>query len=164
VNLGKIASFDFGNLADHLFGGITMTTISLPPVETKRSSGKLALWLGILLVLSGPLIYIWQFNAKLLAVPWYAPALSTVGIVLILASIWQKRSFWRISVLVLFGLVAAIQWLFVLGSKVPSYNGPAVAGASMPAFAAQLADGSGFDQESLKGKQNTVMVFFRGRW
>ena len=141
-----------------------MTTTSLPPVETKRSSGKLILWLGILLVLAGPLIYMGLFSAKVLTVPWYAPTLASLGIVLLLVAVWRRPNFWRISALVLFGLVAAFQWMSVLGSKVPPYNGPAVSGASMPAFTSQLADGSPFDQESLKGKQNTVMVFFRGRW
>jgi hypothetical protein len=141
-----------------------MTTTSVPPVETKRSSGRLILWLGILLVFAGPLIYVGQFNAKVLTVPWYAPVLATLGILLVFVAVWRRPNAWRISALVLFGFVAGFQWVSILGSKVPAYNGPAMSGASMPAFASQLADGSRFDQESLKDKQDTVMVFFRGRW
>src|SRR5437899_1804279 len=88
-----------------------MTTTSLPPVETKRSTGKLVLWLGILLVLAGPLIYMGQFSAKVLTVPWYAPVLATLGILLLFVAVWRKPNIWRISALVLFGLMAAFQWI-----------------------------------------------------
>jgi peroxiredoxin len=52
----------------------------------------------------------------------------------------------------------------VLFSKLPAYTGPVAVGTAMPTFSTTLADGSHFDQDSLRGEQNTVLLFFRGKW
>ena len=138
---------------------------SPPATEVRRASGRVFLGLGILLVLLGPILYAVEINAKHLATPWYAPVLATVGLVLLMMAVWGRPNLWRITAFVLFSLFAAGQWFMLLvASKVPPYTGPVAVGAAMPAFKTTLADGSPFDQDSLRGEQDTVLVFFRGRW
>lgn len=127
--------------------------------------GKLYLWLGIVLVLMGPILYIVQLWLKLLRVPWYLPALATAGVgLLLLAFVWRP-TVWRIAALVLCALLTAAESYFLVSfTKLPAYTGPVSVGVSFPTFHTTLADGSAFDQGSLQGPQNTALVFFRGRW
>jgi hypothetical protein len=142
-----------------------MGTASAPVAGTRRIPGKPYLWTGIGLVLLGPAIYVVQLRAKILSVPWYVPALATAGLALVLVSVLQRSTAWRIGVLALCGLLTAAEWYFLLSfSKVPAYAGPVAVGASFPAFSTSLADGSILDQDSLRGEHNTALVFFRGRW
>jgi hypothetical protein len=131
-----------------------------PPV-----AGKLYLGLGIGLLFLGPILYMVQIWARLLRVPWYAPALATIGAALLLVAVLRRPTVWRILALALGVLLVVGQWHFLLSkSKLPDYNGPVVLGTAFPAFTTTLADGSTFDQDGLRGEQNTAMVFFRGRW
>jgi hypothetical protein len=134
-------------------------------VGTRRHPGRMYLVLGVLVALAGLAIYAAQLRAKVLAAPWYAPILATVGLVLVVTALVRSRSVWRWAAAVFFTLFAAAQWVFLLAlMSTPAYTGPVTAGQPFPAFTAALADGSPFNQESLKGDQNTVLVFFRGRW
>lgn len=142
-----------------------MGTTSPPTMAARPYPGKQYLGLGIGLVLLGPVLCVVQFWAKILRVPWYVPALATVGAALLLFAVLQRRTVWRIAALVLAVLLASVEWYFLLSlSKLPDYRGPLATGAPFPAFTTLLADGSSFDQQSLQGEQNTAMVFFRGRW
>jgi hypothetical protein len=142
-----------------------VATISPPVAGTGRSAGRLYLWLGIALVLLGPILYMAQLQAKILKAPWYVPALATAGVALILLSLGRRVTVSRIAALALCGLLAGAEWYFLLAlSKLPTYAGPVSAGVSFPAFSTSLADGSAFNQDSLRGEQNTALVFFRGRW
>jgi len=128
------------------------------------SRGRWLFLLGVLLVFAGPVVYIIQFNMKQLVVPWYAPVLATLGVLLMLASVWRRPGVLRISGLVLFGLVCGFEWFFIVMARTPVYSGPANPGQKVPAFATTLADGTAFtDQELAKGIP-TALVFFRGRW
>jgi hypothetical protein len=143
-----------------------MATTS-PPVSTvRKSSGRLYLALGILLVLVGPILWMVQVFVKhLFWTPWYAPALATAGVVLVLFAVIRRPNVWRILALVVCCVPAAAYWYFLLSmAKVPAYDGPVATGKPFPAFQTTLADGSNFDQDKLKGEENTVMVFFRGHW
>jgi hypothetical protein len=101
---------------------------------------------------------------KILTVPWYTPILGTLGALLLIVALLQSWSWWRILALLVFGLLVAGEWYFLLVfTRTPAYTGP-IAGQTFPAFTAKLADGSTFTQDSLRGNQNTVLVFFRGRW
>jgi hypothetical protein len=154
-----------GRSAKFFWSTFTVATTSPPATEVRRASGRLFLGLGILLVLLGPILYAVEIKAKHLPTPWHAPALAAVGIVLVIIAVWRRPNLWRITAFVLFGLIAAGQWfMFLVASKVPPYTGPVAIGAAMPAFKTTLADGSPFDQDSLRGEQDTVLVFFRGRW
>jgi len=143
-----------------------METTSTPRALSKRSPGRIYLLLGIGLALSGPIAYLIQIQAKhFLGVPWYAAVLGTAGVLLLLVALVQARTVTRFLVLGLVVLVAGLEWYFLLGlTKLPAYTGPVSAGTAFPAFTASSVDGSPFTQESLKGNQNTAMVFFRGRW
>jgi hypothetical protein len=137
----------------------------LTPAETRRRPGRMYLVLGVLVALAGLVIYAARLRAKVLDAPWYVPILATAGLALVVLALVQSRSVWRWAAAVFFTLFAAAEWVMLLVLlSAPAYTGPVKAGQPFPAFATTLADGSPFSQESLKGEQNTVLVFFRGRW
>jgi len=159
-------SINIGNGQSH-FPRSTYTVVmtSPPAARISHSSAKLYLWLGIGLVLLGPVLMIAQFSAKIMRVPWYLPALATAGAVLILVALLRRPSVWRVIALALAALLGSAEWYFIVSlSKLPAYTGPVENDRAVPAFTTTLADGSTFDQRSLHGEQNTVMTFFRGRW
>jgi hypothetical protein len=134
-------------------------------VGASRHPGRVLLALGILVAVAGPVIYAAQLRVKVLTAPWYVPILATVGVVLLLMALIRSRSVVRWAAVVLFTCFAAATWVFMLFlMNAPAYNGPVKAGQPFPPFTTTLADGSPFDQDSLKGDQNTVMVFYRGHW
>jgi hypothetical protein len=136
-----------------------------PPVAPPKTGGRLLLWIGVLAAIAGVVVYQFQMNAGLLTTPWYAPALATLGTVLILVSLLRRFSAWRLAALLLIGALTAGEWWFLVSySKVPDYSGPVEKGKPFPEFSAALADGTVFTQDSLKGDQDTIMVFFRGHW
>jgi len=134
-------------------------------VDSAARPGRLLAWLGFLLALTGPAIYTVQLVARRLTMPWYLPALGTLGLLLAIAAVVQRRGLWRILSLVLCLLLAAAEWVFlVFGSVLPNYTGPVAKGQPFPALQTTLSDGSKFSQDQLKGPQRTALVFFRGRW
>jgi hypothetical protein len=136
-----------------------MTPISLPV------SGRLLVGLGFLLCLLGIGLGIAQFSRSLLFVPWYVPAMSTIGALLVLLAFTQRRTIGGGVALVLTLALAAFEW-FALGIalKTPEYVGPAKAGSPMPSFRTVFADGRPFTDRDLATGQTTVLTFFRGRW
>jgi hypothetical protein len=142
-----------------------MGTTAPPGTEIRRFPGRIYVLLGLGLVLLGPVLYALQFRAKMLTVPWYVPVLTTTGAALALFALWRRPTVWRFAAFALCGLLAGAEWFFILSlSRVPAYTGPVAPGVPFPAFHTSLADGSTFDQDSLRGPQNTALVFFRGRW
>ena len=143
-----------------------MSTTSPPPVVAPpKAGGRLLMWTGVLAAVSGVIVYMFQMNAGILKTPWYAPGLATFGTALIVVSLMRRFTVWRVVALLLIGAFAASEWWFLLSvSKSPAYSGPATPGQPFPEFTAALADGTPFTQDSLKGEQDTVLVFFRGHW
>jgi hypothetical protein len=145
-----------------------MESAVITPVTARPSSGRFYFWMGLALGLLGPLLYFLQMQAQYLSVPWYVPILGTVAAASVLLAALRTQGWWRLAPIVLFvllGFLAFGEWHFLLvDSKVPAYTGPVEVGKPFPAFTTTLADGSKFDQTSLKDEQATVMVFFRGRW
>jgi hypothetical protein len=142
-----------------------MSTSAVPPAASPPHPGRAYALLGTALALLGPLAYGLQIFAKVLTVPWYLPVLGTVGAGLLALSLSYSRSVWRSMGLVLFGLLAAGEWFFLLEmTRLPPYTGPLEVGRPFPAFTTTLANGKSFNQARLAGDKNTVMVFFRGRW
>jgi hypothetical protein len=134
-------------------------------VASRQFPGRHYAWLGVAAVVLGPVLYSIQMTARILTVvPWYAPILATVGLGLSIFALGQARSAWRFIGLGFCFLLAAFQWFIVLPSKLPEYSGPATVGKPLPEFSATRADGTPFESDDLAGEQNTVMVFFRGRW
>jgi hypothetical protein len=109
-------------------------------------------------------IYAVQFQQKLLFVPWYVPILALAGVLAISIALWQRPTVLRVVGLVVVMLLCAGEWTVLSVSKLPSYSGPARAGATMPAFQTVLADGTPFTERDLSRGKPTALVFFRGRW
>jgi hypothetical protein len=120
--------------------------------------------LGLLLAPVGVIAYLVQVWALQLKAPWYMPILGTLAAALIVVSLWQKRTVWRILALIPVLLLAAAEWMFLLGTQLPAYTGPVAVGQPFPAFATVRADDTPFTQRDLEGDQNSVLVAFRGRW
>src|SRR4029079_7110357 len=118
---------------------------------------------GFLLFLVGPAIYAYQFSNAHLTTPWYLPLLSTLGVVLMLASLVRRMSILRSIGFVLFLAFCGLQWFMFLHVAVnPPYEGPAKPGAKVPEFAAKRADGASFSNADLSTGKATALVFFRG--
>ena len=121
--------------------------------------------LGLLLFVVGPVLYFGQISLKQLWTPWYLPALATIGIMLMCASVRQRRGAWRSVGLLLFSLLCVAEWyLMLVAAKTPVYSGPAQAGSRLPSFAATLADGTPFTNKDVENEIRSVLVFNRGRW
>lgn len=145
-----------------------MSTIPQSPDAAARirARGRACLWAGIALPLLGIVLALLQYGVlKLLFVPWYVLPLSTVGVLLLVCAVAQRRTVVRIVLLLLLGALAAFQWLLLVGhARLPSYQGPAQAGKPFPAFQTTLADGASFTDKDLHKGRATVLTFFRGRW
>jgi hypothetical protein len=139
---------------------MTTSSATAPP----RSSGHLYLVLGLGLATLGVIGYAVQISMRHLTTPWYVPCLATLGVVCVAVSLWRRRTVWRWLALVLLVLLAGFEWTFLLAMRLPAYTGPVAAEQPFPAFATTRADGTRFTQRDLEGDQNSVLVFFRGRW
>jgi FtsH-binding integral membrane protein len=130
----------------------------------RRFHGRLFLLLGVGLAVLGVAGYVVQISLQRLMAPWYMPVLATLGGVLVIISLREKRTFWRVFAVVGVGLLAAGEWGILLAFRLPAYTGPITVGRSFPAFETSQADGTLFTQSKLTGDRNSVLVFFRGRW
>jgi hypothetical protein len=108
--------------------------------------------------------YVAQLAMHRLWTPWYLPLAATLGALVLVVALWQARSIWRILALVLVVLLAAGAWTFLLAARLPAYAGPVAVEKPFPAFKTARSDGTEFTQRDLEGDQNSVLVFFRGRW
>src|SRR5262245_159252 len=104
-------------------------------IETPKRSRTPYFILGVLLFVLGPVLYAIQFNMNRLTAPWYAPALASVGLLLLVISVARRPGIIRIVLTVLFALVCAFEWFMLLvATRTPTYAGPATVGARIPAF------------------------------
>lgn len=119
--------------------------------------------LGVLVFFLGPVIYAVQLTALgQTTMPWHMLILMSVGVVLMAASLWRRFGVLRTIGVVVFGLIALLQWTFMLAlSRTPEYTGPAQRGTKVPAFATTLADGRSFGNLEAG---DTVILFYRGHW
>ena len=83
---------------------------------------------------------------------------------MLVVSLSQARTVWRVLALLLVMLFAGAEWMFMYKERLPAYTGPVATGRPFPAFATTRADGTPFTQRDLQGDSNNVLVFFRGRW
>jgi hypothetical protein len=136
------------------------------PSSSSRRGGRGLLWLGVACAALGPVLYFAQLRAaERTDTPWYAPALATLGAVLVLLALARRPGVWRGLVLVLVAALAGFQWWFLTSlARLPAYAGPVAVGQPFPAFAAARADGTPFARADLEGGRATALVFFRGHW
>jgi hypothetical protein len=129
-----------------------------------RSAGRWLFLLGLAVAWLGVFAYVGQvLLAQRLFTPWYLPIAGTLGVLLLLVALWRRVTVWRVILLLPMLLLAAGEWFMVRGS-LPAYTGPVEVGRPFPAFATTLADGTPLTVADLHGDEDTVMVFFRGRW
>ena len=129
------------------------------------STRRLLLWAGPLLCLVGIALFPIMMMAGHLGLPWYTPALAILGTVCVVLALGAKKSAWRYVNLAFCSLLAVLTvFLVFFMPRLNPYAGPAKAGESFPPFTAKRADGTEFTQANLVGAQNTVIVFYRGKW
>jgi hypothetical protein len=130
----------------------------------QNQRGRLFLLLGPGLALLGIVSYVGQVWLKRLTVPWYMPILATLGVVLVVIALLERRNLSRWLVLVAVVLVAVAEWVLLYGMRLPPYAGPITVGRPFPAFKTSRPDGTPFTERDLAGAGNSVLVIFRGRW
>jgi hypothetical protein len=92
------------------------------------------------------------------------PVLASLGVVLVVLSLCQRRTLWRGLALGFVLLLAGAEAAMLFAMRLPPYTGPIAVGRAFPAFTTVRADGTSFTQHDLEGDRNSVLVFFRGRW
>jgi hypothetical protein len=120
--------------------------------------------LGLAVAALGIAGYIVQLWLQRLSVPWYMPGLAFLGAALVTASLWRRRTAWRVLTLVLLVALGGFEVMALNAMRLPPYTGPVADGKPFPSFEATFSDGSPFTQADLAGASHTVMIFFRGRW
>jgi hypothetical protein len=126
--------------------------------------GRRLLLVGLALAVLGVVAYLLQLALGRLVTPWYMPALASLGALCAIMSLVNRRTAWRIVALSALLLLAGAEWAMLFALRLPSYSGPIVAGRPFPRFETIRADGTPFGQTELTGRENNVLVFFRGRW
>jgi hypothetical protein len=122
--------------------------------------------LGVVVFFAGPAVYAVQLaGLRQTVMPWAMLALTSAGVVLMALSLVRRFSVWRTLGCIVFLAFTAFQWVFFLViARSPAYTGPAQAGAQIPSFATQLADGRSFSNTNLSAGEDTIFLFFRGFW
>jgi hypothetical protein len=139
---------------------VTTSSISAPT----HFRGRLFLLFGLGLAVLGVVAFVAQTALGRLMVPWYMPALASLGVCLVIISLVKCRTIWRVLALAAVMLLAGAEWAILYAMRLPPYTGPITVGRQFPAFETTRADGTPFAQGNLAGDQNNVLVFFRGRW
>jgi hypothetical protein len=129
-----------------------------------RSDGRLLMPAGLGLAVLGVAGYAIQLALHRLMLPGYVPATALLGVVLVVASVWKRRTAWRVLALLVVALLAGFELVALYALRLPPYAGPIAVGRPFPAFEAQRADGTPYTQKDLVGDYHHVVVFFRGRW
>jgi fucose 4-O-acetylase-like acetyltransferase len=133
-------------------------------IVTGPAQSRPFLVVGLLLGVGSLAVYVIQFSAQVLIVPWYLPIFTTTGCLMFVWALLQHRTWSRMAGLVFMALLSLGAWGFIGYARLPEYEGPVKSAYAFPPFASLTADGEPFTPADLKAPQNTVMVFFRGRW
>jgi hypothetical protein len=142
-----------------------MTTVSSTPPTTTRSTGRAWFWAGLGACLLGLALLAVHISQKWLFMPWYTPALATLGALFVLVAVARRRSIVRVAALLLLAAFAGLQWFFFASlMRLPAYEGPARPGQPFPAFHSSFADSRPFVNADLQDGTRRALVFFRGRW
>jgi hypothetical protein len=133
-------------------------------VSPAGSRGRLLVLAGLGLAVLGVAAYAVQLSLGRLMLPWYVPVAALFGVVLVAASLGERRTVWRLLALVAVVFLAGFELMALNATRLPPYSGPIAVGRPLPAFEARRADGAHFTQNDLIGDQHSALVFFRGRW
>ena len=76
---------------------------------TTRPRGRLLMLPGLGLAALGIAAYVLQLWLQRLSVPWYMPALALLGVALVAASLWERRTVWRVLALVVVVLLGGFE-------------------------------------------------------
>jgi hypothetical protein len=131
--------------------------------EPPSFPGRRLVFAGLALSIGGVAVYVVQVSLHRLTTPWYLPLTGTLGALVMTLALWQRRGVWRALALGCLLLLAAGEWAFVVSTKLPAYSGPVAVGKPFPNFSTTRADGASWTRNDL-ADQDTVLVFFRGRW
>src|SRR5437868_11225443 len=137
---------------------------SSPIATPDRSRGRLPLLLGLGLAVLGVAAYVVQISLQRLMLPWYMPALALLGVLLVVMSLLQRRTLWRVLALLAVVLLVGAELAGLNAMRLPPYAGPIAVGRPLPPFEVKQADGTPFTHYDLSGDRHHVLVFFRGRW
>ncbi|MCI0681636.1 MAG: hypothetical protein L0Y71_06000 [Gemmataceae bacterium] len=130
-----------------------------------RARGRGFIWAGIGACVLAIGLVVAQYALQHFVVPWYLPALTTLGALMLLVAVGKRGSVTRFILLVLMVALAGFQWYFLIVlSRLPDYEGPARVAQRIPAFQTTRADGQSFSDADLADGTPTVLTFFRGRW
>jgi hypothetical protein len=129
-----------------------------------RSRSRLFTLSGLGLAVLGVVAYVIQISLQRLMLPWYMPALASLGAVLIFVSVLERRTVWCVFALLAVALLAGAEVAFLYALRLPAYTGPVAVGRPFPAFETKRSGGAPFSQVDLAGDRKSVLVFFRGRW
>ena len=127
-------------------------------------SSRFLMLAGLVVPVLGAAAYAIQLSFQRLMLPWYMPAAALLGVALVAASLWRRRTVWRVLALVVVTFLAGFEFVALNAMRLPPYTGPIAVGRPLPAFEARRADGTPFSQNDLIGDQHHAIVFFRGRW
>jgi hypothetical protein len=140
------------------------TNVVAPAIS--RKPGRIWIWIGILVLVGGIVAVILQYTVfKQLMMPWYAPALATLGVLLVAVATFQRPTFTRGLILAVVVAATVFEWYaLVVLTQLPAYAGPARVGEPVPVFSTTLANGDTFSDRDLQSGDPAVLLFFRGRW
>ena len=107
------------------------------PAAPSRFRGRLLLLLGLGLAVLGVAAYVVQISLQRLMVPWYMPALAVLGVVLIVMSLWERRTVWRVLALLTVVLLAGCRAGDVLRAATAPVHGADRCGTTFPCLRSQ---------------------------
>jgi hypothetical protein len=115
---------------------VTTSSISAPT----PFRGRLFLLIGLGLAVLGVAAFIVQIALGRLMVPWYMPALASLGVCLVIISLVERRTIWRVVALTAVMLLAGAEWAILYAMRLPPYTGPITVGRPFPVFETTRAD------------------------
>jgi hypothetical protein len=88
--------------------------------DSQSTRGRVLLLVGAGLPVLAVIAYAVQIRVGRLMVPWYVPALASLGVVLVGSSLWRRPSLWRVLALIAVAVVAAGEWGVGLVVRIPT--------------------------------------------
>lgn len=137
-------------------------TFSAPAGSKPGAPARRLFLAGLAISLFGPLLHAVQFYLFPALVPWYLAPLATLGAALVLVALFRRYSLWGLAGMLLTAAILAGTWGYLLhGIPTTALSGTVRAGAPVPSFNAQRADGRPFTRDDLVAVGKSVLVAYR---